>query len=180
MFSYMWSYFKESKGHPGAPQETRSAAEFLGQTSTKKRARPSPDTGKKPKKRRKAYINRRLKKEVWLKYMGAVFYAQCYACNRELIDVFDCHYGHVTAEHVGGATNVDNLRPICSLCNQASSVRDMREFATSNGFHDARIVQEGRVYPSPVPSAPPYDSVSPSPSSGLRLDQTSCIRFAPS
>uniref|UniRef100_A0A6C0BQ80 HNH domain-containing protein n=1 Tax=viral metagenome TaxID=1070528 RepID=A0A6C0BQ80_9ZZZZ len=136
----MWQYVSSIFHRPSEPHpKTRSAAEFLGQVK-----RPRPKSPPKKNKRRKAYINKRLKKSVWVQYMGRNFEGPCYACNRKIIDVFDCHYGHVIAEHKGGALNVQNLRPICALCNQASSVRHMREFAMSNGFYDAAIVQEAQ------------------------------------
>jgi 5-methylcytosine-specific restriction endonuclease McrA len=94
--------------------------------------------------RKKAYINRRLKKEVWSIYEGQSFYGECYACDIN-IDVFDCHYGHVISEHYGGPTNLANLRPICSLCNQASGIRNMKEFAATTGFDYAKIMLESPI-----------------------------------
>ena len=37
------------------------------------------------------------------------------------MNVFDFHVGHNVPESKGGATNIDNLKPICSRCNSSMS-----------------------------------------------------------
>ena len=76
--------------------------------------------------KKKQYINKRLRNEVWSSYMGSVFSGFCYCCNRKSIDVFSYHCGHVLSEHHGGKTTIQNLRPICSSCNTSGSVVHMK------------------------------------------------------
>jgi len=99
------------------------------------------------KQKRKQHLNKRLRSEVWSTYMGSIFEGMCYCCNRKQIDVFSYHCGHVKSEHYGGEATLQNLRPICSLCNMSGSVRHMRDFAKQNGFVDAPICQEDDVVP---------------------------------
>ena len=81
----------------------------------------------KPKRRRKTPIRKALRVIVWKNYFGTAGTGKCPVCNRE-IDCFNFECGHIVAEAKGGATNQDNLRPICSDCNRSMGTTDMREF----------------------------------------------------
>jgi 5-methylcytosine-specific restriction endonuclease McrA len=79
-----------------------------------------------PKKHQKKSIKKKekipiaLREQVWLKYMGEVFKGKCstlWCAN--IITVFDFQSGHNIPESKGGATTIDNLRPLCSRCNQS-------------------------------------------------------------
>lgn len=119
---------------------TRNTAEFLGHAT--RPHHPNNNNRKCSSSHKKATISGRLKKAVWIQYMGRVFEGRCYSCNKESIDVFNCHYGHVHAEASGGATIASNLRPICALCNQSCGQAHMMEFAIKNGFYSSRILRE--------------------------------------
>jgi hypothetical protein len=92
--------------------------------------------------RKKKAINKRLRYAVWKEYMGEVYSGLCYCCAQTRIDVTCFQAGHVVAEARGGETTIQNLRPICGLCNQSGSVNHMRDFAMQNGFIHAGIVRE--------------------------------------
>ena len=66
----------------------------------------------------KKKIPKALREQVWLKYNDKKFEANCCItwCKNK-INVFDYHVGHNIPESKGGATTLDNLRPICSRCN---------------------------------------------------------------
>lgn len=68
----------------------------------------------------KARIPASLKSAVWLKYNGQKFSATCYVswCPNN-INVFNFEAGHDIPESKGGATNIDNLKPICACCNKS-------------------------------------------------------------
>lgn len=110
----------------------RMADEFLGRLGGSRQS-------SKPKKR----INKKLKRDVWLTYIGRRFDALCYSCNREWINPFNYHHGHVVAESQGGYTNLRNLRPICALCNLACGSKNLLQFAQENGYYDASICTQG-------------------------------------
>lgn len=66
----------------------------------------------------KASIPKALREQVWITYAGRVFHRKCLVpwCQNTMT-VFDFHVGHDVPESQGGATELANLRPICSRCN---------------------------------------------------------------
>jgi len=68
----------------------------------------------------KVKIPKALREQVWLKYNGKTFETKCLVkwCNNK-INVFDFHVSHNIPESRGGLTVIDNLRPLCSRCNQS-------------------------------------------------------------
>lgn len=82
---------------------------------------------------KKKKINDSLKTSVWNKYFGSsVGETDCFCCGSTKINQRDFHAGHVLAEATGGETNLENLRPICSKCNQSMGIEDMRLFMKKN------------------------------------------------
>jgi hypothetical protein len=71
----------------------------------------------------KEKIPKALREQVWLTHIGKKYEAKCYVkwCKNK-ITVFDFQSGHNVPESKGGATDINNLRPICSRCN--SSMND--------------------------------------------------------
>lgn len=68
-------------------------------------------------------IPKALREQVWLTHIGKKYNSKCYIswCSNR-ITVFDFQCGHNVPESKGGATDLLNLRPICSRCN--SSMND--------------------------------------------------------
>jgi 5-methylcytosine-specific restriction endonuclease McrA len=66
----------------------------------------------------KANIPKALREQVWLQYAGRRYESKCIIrwC-KNIMTVFDFHVGHDIPEACGGATDISNLRPICSRCN---------------------------------------------------------------
>ncbi len=83
----------------------------------------------KPKKRRKTPIRKALRVTVWKLHFGDAGTGKCPVCNLQTINWHDFECGHIVAEAKGGATNQDNLVPICSGCNKSMGTMDMNEFA---------------------------------------------------
>ena len=84
-----------------------------------------------------------LRREVWIKYNGPCFNAKCKVswCHNE-INPFSFECGHNIPESKGGATNVDNLLPICASCNKSMGNRyTITEFGVTFGSN--------RVHPEP-------------------------------
>ena len=86
------------------------------------------------KKTRKKKISAALRRSVWEDNVGKYYSGYCTCCKRTEINVFDFQCGHVIAECEGGPTTLDNLKPICVLCNMSSGKEQMFEFAMRNGF----------------------------------------------
>lgn len=83
---------------------------------------------KKKKPKKKTRIPAALRYAVWKKYMGDLGKAKCPVCELTDITPFDFQCGHIVAEACGGPTNLENLKPICGLCNVSSQTRNMDEF----------------------------------------------------
>ena len=63
-----------------------------------------------------------LREQVWIHFCGHHFESKCKVrwCKNK-IDVFNFQVGHNIPESKGGQTVLENLRPICSRCNQSMS-----------------------------------------------------------
>lgn len=66
----------------------------------------------------KATIPKALREQVWLTHIGRRYEGKCLVpwCKNNMT-VHDFHVGHDIPESKGGATELSNLRPICSRCN---------------------------------------------------------------
>lgn len=71
---------------------------------------------------KKKKIPKALREQVWIQKVGKKFRTRCKTtwC-RNKITVFDFQAGHDIPESKGGSTDISNLVPICSRCNQSMS-----------------------------------------------------------
>lgn len=53
---------------------------------------------------------------------------KCFCCRDETITPFNYVGGHIIARVHGGKYVIDNIKPICNLCNGSMGVRNMYEF----------------------------------------------------
>ena len=69
-----------------------------------------------------------IRNQVWDTYIGKdKGIGKCYCCSTEIDSKhFEC--GHIKSFATGGTDTVDNLRPICSLCNKSIGSQNMDEF----------------------------------------------------
>ena len=72
----------------------------------------------------KQKITASLRQSVWLKWVGRHYDAKCYVhwCQC-VMTPFTFEVGHNIPESRGGATTLENLRPICSICNKSMGNR---------------------------------------------------------
>jgi len=72
----------------------------------------------------KTKIPKALREQVWLVYNGEKFLMKCYVhwCTNK-ITPFTFEVGHNQPESKNGATEISNLRPICSKCNKSMGDR---------------------------------------------------------
>ena len=79
------------------------------------------------KKLRKS-IPKSLKILVWDKHIGKEKgIGECYVCKSK-IDSKNFECGHIVSVKEGGATNIDNLLPICSSCNKSMGTENLMVF----------------------------------------------------
>tara|TARA_Y100000389_G_C17382714_1_gene475268 strand:+ start:690 stop:1073 length:384 start_codon:yes stop_codon:yes gene_type:complete len=84
-------------------------------------------TIKKPfkKKYKKENIPKKVRCEVWRRYVGEQFRGKCWTswCSNALCCLDSWEVGHNIPESKGGTLSLDNLRPICSDCNKGMGDR---------------------------------------------------------
>jgi 5-methylcytosine-specific restriction endonuclease McrA len=100
----------------------------------------------------KKAIPRSLKNEVWLAHAGRTFEVKCPVkwCNT-ILTPFTFEVGHNVPESRGGATVLENLRPLCAQCNRSMGNRyTIDEYAAAFGKGNKR----------PSPSSPSSSSAS--------------------
>ena len=73
-----------------------------------------------------------IKSRVWTNQYGESVEATCpmILCDN-IIKKSDHHCGHITSEKNGGKTVIDNLRPICSVCNSRMGSQNWGDYETS-------------------------------------------------
>ena len=68
---------------------------------------------------------------VWNTYIGIEHSkGACLCCSAEEVTCANFECGHVKSVKNGGATTIENLRPICSSCNKSMGAKDMDKFMT--------------------------------------------------
>lgn len=78
---------------------------------------------------KKKTIPRTLRNAVWKQAVGDNLNDHlCICCQNERINALLYHCGHIVAESKGGSTTMDNLLPVCSVCNLSMRDMNMHEF----------------------------------------------------
>ena len=86
------------------------------------------------KKVKKEKIPATLKNILWHKYFETSLTGICQCCKVESISkaIFDA--GHIISEKNGGKVVLDNLKPICKLCNSSMGRTNMDDFMKKYGI----------------------------------------------
>jgi hypothetical protein len=70
----------------------------------------------------------------WNKWFFNTAGGCCFICKSPIdISRFEC--GHIISRYNGGSDNVNNLRPICGLCNKSMGKQNMSDFCKSYGVN---------------------------------------------
>lgn len=79
--------------------------------------------------KKKTKIPQPLRILCWNTYIGEeVGKTKCPCCEIIYITPFTFNCGHVIADSRGGKTTIDNLRPICTGCNNSMGTKNMEDF----------------------------------------------------
>lgn len=74
-------------------------------------------------------LSKVIRQLVWNKYIGEKNgLGKCWCCRSKTISSFEFEAGHVVARANGGEDTVENLRPICSLCNKSMGKENMLDY----------------------------------------------------
>jgi len=85
-------------------------------------------------------IPKAVKEFVWKKYISETcLEGKCFIGCGTVIQINKFEAGHVIAVANGGENTIENLRPICSLCNKSMGVMNLNEFIKKFGFTPLEI-----------------------------------------
>lgn len=81
-----------------------------------------------------------LRNAVWNEYIGSgEGKGVCFCCGLEPLLRSNYECGHVVSKAKGGLDQLNNLRPVCGMCNKSMGVKNMIEFANENGFTSCKV-----------------------------------------
>lgn len=87
-------------------------------------------------KKRKS-IPKAVKESIWKKYISETeLKGKCFVGCGKNIQINDFEVGHVIAVSNGGKNTIENLRPICSLCNKSMGSTNLYSFIEQFGFKE--------------------------------------------
>jgi len=84
---------------------------------------------------KKEPIPKCVRNALWINYFKDSRIGLCQCCKREQITIGNFHAGHIIAEANGGRAALDNLVPICMLCNTSSGKINMHDFIEKYNLH---------------------------------------------
>jgi 5-methylcytosine-specific restriction endonuclease McrA len=86
--------------------------------------------------RKKVKIPSKVRMDIWATYIGEdIAKHKCICCKRVTIRQTEFEVGHVLSEVHGGTLEINNLRPICSVCNKSMGTRNMIDFVKQYGYY---------------------------------------------
>jgi hypothetical protein len=87
------------------------------------------------KQYKKKNIPHSVKIKCWNTHVGELIpKVKCLCCHNIDITQHNFHCGHIIAESNGGSLGIDNLLPICNVCNYSMGSTNMIEFRNTYGF----------------------------------------------
>ena len=78
----------------------------------------------KPELKKRIKIPKSLRISLWDKRFLNKRSGNCYCCNN-IIDITNFEAGHINSHYNSGKTNIDNLEPICNICNKSMNTENM-------------------------------------------------------
>jgi 5-methylcytosine-specific restriction endonuclease McrA len=97
---------------------------------------PDPPSEKETSHKKKQKIPSKVRYDVWATYIGPhIAEHKCICCKRVTIKQSDFEVGHVQSEANGGTLEINNLRPICSVCNKSMNSRNMIDYVKQYGYY---------------------------------------------
>lgn len=119
--------YKEEKN------DNKEKKEIIDNKENKEKKEEKKINNKNKEKKKKEKIPKAVRMKLWRNYNGNSMDGRCECC-KVGIDVsnFDC--GHIISEHNGGEVHLENLKPICRMCNSSMGRENMDEFMRKYGF----------------------------------------------
>lgn len=93
----------------------------------------------------KEKIPQAVKVAIWNKYIGYnVGSSECFIGCGNLIQQNNFECGHIISEKCGGKVTIQNLRPICNICNKSIGGKNMCDFVKKYGF-ESKLSEENHI-----------------------------------
>ena len=87
-------------------------------------------------KKIKKQIPKAVKSHIWDHYIGRhINEHRCLCCKKAYIRNTDFVTGHVISESNGGTLEINNLRPICAVCNNGMGETNMIDYVKTYGYY---------------------------------------------
>jgi 5-methylcytosine-specific restriction endonuclease McrA len=84
---------------------------------------------------KKESIPKCVRNALFINYFKDSRVGACQCCKRESITMGNFHAGHILAEANGGKTALDNLIPLCALCNTSMGTYNVFDFVAKFNLH---------------------------------------------
>jgi ribosomal protein L31 len=85
-------------------------------------------------------LPKKIRELVWNKYIGdTIGKTKCLCCKVTDITQMNFNCGHIISEYNNGKPEIDNLLPICSLCNMSMGKKNMNDFIKEYSLHKTNI-----------------------------------------
>jgi hypothetical protein len=100
---------------------------------------------------RKRAISKSMKSKLWNEKIGTeVGEVYCIVCMNNKINMMNFECGHIVPESKGGETSVDNLLPICGLCNKSMATKHMRDYVLQEFPENMKGFDSGTYFSTKV------------------------------
>ncbi len=87
-------------------------------------------------KKVKLKIPKGVRDHVWTTHIGHhMTQHRCICCKKTIIEITNFEVGHVISEHDGGTMEINNLRPICAVCNHSMGTTNMLDYIKKYGYY---------------------------------------------
>jgi hypothetical protein len=80
-------------------------------------------------------IPKTVRNAVWINYYVDKRIGKCLCSLREQISIGKFNCGHIVSHNQGGKTTLDNLIPICTLCNTSMGTYNLNDFIKKYNLH---------------------------------------------
>jgi len=98
----------------------------------------SSETDQHPKEQqvyKRESIPKCVRNALWINYFKDSRTGMCQCCLREQITIGNFNCGHIVAHANNGPSSLENLVPICTLCNTSMGKYDLKEFIKKYNLH---------------------------------------------
>ena len=94
-----------------------------------------------PKINSEKKISQTLRQHVWFKYANNKLETKCNCCGINTINAFTFECGHIIPASKGGECHINNLVPICGLCNKSMGNINMITFLKNHDYPINKLIK---------------------------------------